>query len=282
MLPHSVSHPLLLLPKGLFEPVSVARAVDRSPDGGTTPLLLKGVAAEWPATLRWSFEYLAKIGGPQAVKLVVGNRESGRTAFTHSALDDYLLGLHRDGSSCPGEPAPYLKEFDLLRQMPLLRGDVRPDELFSRHNIVSSSAWIGPAGAHTGLHRDYLDNLAVLLRGRKRFFLARPGTIESLGGTSRKFDRWARLSRIGVAELVNKGLARGSLYVVDLEPGDALYVPHGWWHEVVNQQSSIFLSGFFGSYPRVIAKWLSTGLQQALHDASTLVQAPNCTCHSHH
>lgn len=282
MLASPVPHSLFLLHKGLFEPVAVARAVDKPADGGATPLLLKGVAADWPATRLWSFEYLAKIGGPQAVKLVVGNRESGRTAFIHSALDDYLLSLHRDGSSCPGEPARYLKEFDLLRQMPVLKGDVRPDELFSRHHIVSSSAWIGPAGAHTGLHRDYLDNLAVLLRGRKRFFLARPGTIESLGGVSRKFDRWARLSRIGIAELAARRLASGSLYVADLEPGDALYVPRGWWHEVVNQQASIFLSGFFGSYPKVIGEWLSTGLQQALHDARSLVLASDCTCHSHH
>lgn len=282
MLASPVPHSLFLLPKGLFEPVAVTQAADRLPSGGATPLLLKGVAAEWPATLRWSFDYLAKIGGPRVVRLVVGNRESGRTAFIHSALDDYLLALHRDGGVSPNEPAPYLKEFELLRQMPLLRGDVRPDELFFRHHIVSSSAWIGPAGAHTGLHRDYLDNLAVLLRGRKRFFLARPGTIESLGGVSRKFDRWACLSRIGIAELVDRGLARGSMYVVDLEPGDALYVPHGWWHEVVNQQPSIFLSGFFGSYPKVIGKWLSTGLRQALHDASTLIRAPDCTCHSHH
>lgn len=275
-----VPHPLFLLPEDRFAPVPQARTLGASAHRPDTPVLLKGIASHWPATRSWSFEHLARLGGSQPVRLVQGNREGGRTRFIESALDDYLMSLHRDAGPGAGEPALYLKEFDLLRRMPSLADDLPARGLFPRHCIVSTSAWIGPRGAHTGLHRDHLDNLAVLLRGRKRFFIARPGTVEALGATSRKYDRWARLSAIGMAELCAQLLPEGSLYAVDLHPGDALYVPHGWWHEVVNAQPSIFMSGFFGR-SRVIGQWLSTGLQQVLHDTVAQLLPTECTCHSH-
>ena len=71
----------------------------------------------------------------------------------------------------------------------------------------------------------------------------------------------------------------GALQVVDLAPGDALYVPHGWWHEVVNLEASVLLSGFFGSRGRTWSRWLSTGAQQLAHNAG-LWKRGNCTCHA--
>lgn len=259
--------------------VPPADADDRFSRSRAEPRVIRRLAAKWPATATWSFEYLARLAGQRVVRLVAGNRERCATAFVQAPLADYFRRLHQGHEASPHGPALYLKEFDLLREWPALKADVRPHGLFPRHSIVSSSAWIGPAGAQTGLHHDYLDNLAVLLRGRKRFFLARPGTVESLGAVSRKFDRWACLSCLGINELAYRGLPPGSLYVVDLEPGDALYVPQGWWHEVVNLEPSIFLSGFFGSYPRVLFTWAATGLRQFVHDVQASLGPTVCTCH---
>ena len=240
------------------------------------PCVLRGLGAHWPAVQRWRFDALAQTAPDLPVQLVAGNRERHTTRFATRTLGEYLLGL--------GEPVQdgavplYLKEFDLLKALPILRQDLRPGELWPRRGIVSSSTWVGPAQARTGLHHDLLDNLAMLVTGAKRFYLAPPGSVEQAGAVSDKHDRWAVLARLGIDELATRLRGRHTLYRVDLAPGDALYVPRRWWHEVVNLQASILLSGFFGSSPRVLGLWAWTGAKQLLHQAGGWRRG-HCTCH---
>ncbi|MEK8034812.1 cupin-like domain-containing protein [Ideonella sp. DXS29W] len=250
--------------------------------GLVRPMVLRGAAAEWPAVRRWSFDALADGVPDQPVTLVVGNRERGTTRLRQGSLRDYLDCLALQAAvdaRAPAEDVVYqLKEFDLLRAHPALRQDLRWQELARpRWSVVSHGMWIGPAGARTGLHRDLLDNLAVLLLGRKRFFLLPPGRVEALGAVSDKYDRWAVLARVGAEALAGGGAAE-AIQVVDLAPGDALYLPRGWWHEVVNLTPSVLLGGFFGPVPRVVSLWAWTGLRQACHLAGW--RRGRCCCHA--
>jgi len=251
--------------------------VDRS---AQAPCVIRGAALQWPAMQRWTFDYLAELGGDRPVKLVVGNRELGKTGFVPSTFGECVGTLASNGPVWrKGAGTSHLKEFDLLREFPELREDLDTQSLFPPRQYVSSSAWIGPRGAHTGLHYDFLDNMAVLLRGAKRFYLARPGTVESQGRLSSKYDRWAQLADIGIRDLAAHKLPEGSLFVADLHPGDVIHIPKGWWHEVVNLDHSILLSGFFGTMPRVTALWLWTGARQLIHEATPFA-GRQCTCHA--
>ncbi len=244
------------------------------------PYVLRGAGANWPALQRWTFDHLAQLGGSRPVTLVVGNRELGKTRFVESTFGECLSGL---SSNAPiwgsGTDIGHLKEFDLLKEFPSLRSDLDTQALLPTSCYVSRSAWIGPKGAHTGMHFDLLNNFAVLLRGTKRFYLARPGVVEAQGSLSSKYDRWARLADTGIKDLATSDLPSGSLFFADLHPGDAIHVPRGWWHEVVNLQSSIFLSGFYGRKSRVAGLWLLTGARQLIHNASPFGRRP-CTCHT--
>jgi hypothetical protein len=264
----------------LLTPVEECQAPHTIDPNACLPCVIRGAAGQWPATRRWTFDHLAQLGGDRPVTLVVGNRELGETRFVASTFDACMGSLAAKGSIWgDGARTAHLKEFDLLREFPVLRNDVDMRALFPTHHHVASSAWIGPQGAHTGLHYDLLDNLAVLLRGSKRFYLARRGAVESQGAMSSKYDRWARLAGIGIQELATRYLPPASLFMADLQPGDAIHVPKGWWHEVVNLDSSIFLSGFFGPMPQVAGLWLSTGIRQFIHDALPL-GGRHCTCHA--
>ncbi|MES2948772.1 MAG: cupin-like domain-containing protein [Pseudomonadota bacterium] len=254
-----------------------------SPQGrewiGSGPVVLRGIGRNWAALERWTFQHLADLAGARPVTLVVGNREKSSTRFVKSTLDRYVAQLElQTATQEAGSHTGYLKEFNLLKEIPALRQDVQQDALFPQGNIISSSAWIGPRGAHTGLHYDLLDNLAVLTRGIKRFYLARPGTVERLDALSPKYDRWAKLASVGMCDLVQNNVPTNALFAADLYPGDGIYVPHGWWHEVVNLQASIFLSGFFGHKARVAGLWMATGAVQMLHDLKPF-GTRNCTCH---
>lgn len=119
---------------------------------------------------------------------------------TFDLAPEVLTAGQLTGESPDGDDRTYLKEFDLLQRFPGLRGDLRHEQMFPRGSVTSCSTWIGPALARTGLHHDLLDNLAVQITGRKRFYLARPGSVERAGTLSAKYDAWARLSRVGIAE----------------------------------------------------------------------------------
>lgn len=252
------------------------RAVDALRTDPHTPHVLRALAADWPATRHWTFGQLALLGPQEPVRLVLGNRECEATRFAHSTFGRYMEGLERRDAQAG--PVPYLKEFDLLRRFPVLRQDLRMEGLFPRGAWVWNDVWIGPKGSRTGLHRDLLDNVAVLLRGRKRFRLAPAGSIEALQAVSTKYDRVSVMATAGLDDLRERapGLV---IHDVDLEPGDALYTPAGWWHEVSNPEASIFLSGFFGQPLAVSAKWAATLPRHLLHQAG-LWHRGNCVCHS--
>ncbi len=240
------------------------------------PVVFRGLAADWPAVQRWDFLNLANLAPDVPVKLVAGDRERGSTRFINSTLRPYLESLQGRGELA--HQSLYLKEFDLLDAVPELRLDLKHAELFPHGVTRSLQSWIGPAEARTGLHHDYLNNLAVQIVGKKRFHLVRPGTVERLGAVSRKYDSWATLSTLGARELATMAGTPSDFFAVDLEPGDVLHVPAGWWHEVLNLTPSILFGGFYGPRAEVLARWAWVRWRDLLHRFGWLGRA-GCTCH---
>lgn len=103
----------------------------------------------------------------------------------------------------------------------------------------STFLWLGPEGVVTPLHHDLTNNLFVQVYGKKRFYLASALQADAIynhhhvysSATLRAPDLEARPE-----------MARVQVYEVDLEPGDVLYLPVGWWHEVVGLSDSISLT----------------------------------------
>ena len=100
--------------------------------------------------------------------------------------------------------------------------------------------WMGAGGARTGWHLDHDFPLNVLchLYGRKRVWLASPDQTPAMYPSDR-YDPGAVLSSVNLwaASSDPEGTAArfplyGSLRAerVVLSPGDALFIPRGWWH----------------------------------------------------
>ncbi|MFC9967441.1 cupin-like domain-containing protein [Nocardia ignorata] len=242
------------------------------------PAFLPGLAADWPAVHRWDFDFLGKLRPELPIELVRGDRENAATHFTESTLGAYMKFLAHDD---PGEEPPYLKEFDLLRRFPQLQADILPRKrLFPKHVVAPPpGVWVGPAGARTGAHYDLLGNIAVAIRGTKRFRIAPPGFVEDADALSAKYDPLARLSARPLAEIAAGATNSGQhLFEVELQAGDALYVPDHWWHEVYNRSPSVLLSGFFGTYKHVASCAIRVAARHILHLAR-LDRVTACTCH---
>lgn len=114
-------------------------------------------------------------------------------------------------------------------------------------DVYDSSIWLGQAPTYTPLHRDPNPNLFVQLAGRKKVRLFRPevglGVFarlqEKIGGsasaTMRGEEMMAGEERVALEEEVWGGQdTRTELeyWDAEVESGDGLFIPKGWWHSV--------------------------------------------------
>ena len=105
--------------------------------------------------------------------------------------------------------------------------------------------WAAAAGVSSAAHWDSFDNTHVLLAGEKRVLLAPPGAAARVGAwpSTHPHARQGRLSLAALKAAREAGSLRG-LAVLEavLSPGEALFVPAGWLHEVRASAPSLALS----------------------------------------
>lgn len=111
-------------------------------------------------------------------------------------------------------------------------------------DIYASSVWLGLEPTYTPLHRDPNPNLFVQLRGSKDVRLLPPRDGDAVfRDVQARLGRWGGNSRIRGAEMMEgpeRELLRDIIWrepgwplqEAQLEPGDALFIPKGWWHSV--------------------------------------------------
>ncbi|KAI0387633.1 Clavaminate synthase-like protein [Hypomontagnella monticulosa] len=174
-----------------------------------------------------------------------------------------------DGSTRAASPqqgtVAYLAQHPLFTQLPSLRNDILiPDYCYTApppHPTDPSidqpeleapllNAWFGPPGTITPLHNDPYHNILTQVVGRKYVRLYSPldtGRMKArgkengveMGNTSLMdvgvVEGWDTVSEEGGNQPSEEDLAsfREVPYLdCILEPGDALYIPIGWWHYV--------------------------------------------------
>jgi hypothetical protein len=121
--------------------------------------------------------------------------------------------------------AECLPGFEASNPMPLMNADVHP------------RLWLGNAFL-TPAHIDELDNLACVVAGRRRFTLFPPEQVRNLYiGPVDFTPAGAPVSLVSLKSPDFEQFPRfrealAASRVVDLEPGDALFIPAVWWHHV--------------------------------------------------
>lgn len=98
---------------------------------------------------------------------------------------------------------------------------------------VGSALWLGPAGTVTPLHHDTSNILFCQVHGRKHIVLAPPWTEALLDSADGVYNL-----RDG-SSLASDGIECTEL---DVQPGEALFIPAGWWHDVRALDASVSLA----------------------------------------
>jgi hypothetical protein len=190
------------------------------------PFMIIGVAARWPLAALTPAG-LGEAYGHLQVRARVGDYINTAFAPDRAMADmllrDYLEEVTRESGGLP----PYLGNLELRALNHLCHWPTWFDKM------GPPRFWLGPAGTVTPLHCDYDDNLFAQVWGTKRIFLAPPHhdaflypkeANAILSGSpfdpeAPDYDRFPLARQASLVECI-------------VAPGDMLYVPAGWYHQV--------------------------------------------------
>lgn len=197
------------------------------------PAKLTGLIDHWPALTRWSLDHFAALAGDAVVEAQV---ERERDPDYELAKDDhrrllrfgeFVDWLRKDEASNDIYLTAYNSGTNAAALGPLW-DDLAPIELLDTGRTRDGFFWLGPRGTLTPWHHDLTNNLLVQVLGRKRVRMAPPWAFARMKNSRHCFSDWA-----------NEPLPAGAgdadtppVLETIIGPGESIFLPVGWWHQV--------------------------------------------------
>ncbi|MCU7553400.1 cupin-like domain-containing protein [Alteromonas sp. ASW11-19] len=232
--------------------------------GWTTPRALPGLVADWPVVQAAQesddalVQYLAQFDRGVTVDcLALPHQEDGRMFY-----NDDMSGFNFTRNRQPFQSA--------LQQMLALAEQSEPDSLyvgsttldtclpgFAEANPMPLDAlaplatlWIGNK-SRIAAHYDVPDNLICVTAGKRKVTLFPPEQVENLYVGPLHFTPAGQA--ISLVDFKHPDYDRFPKFakaleqalVIELEPGDALYIPSMWWHHIEGQQTMNMLVNYW-------------------------------------
>lgn len=250
-------------------------------EGAREPFVLRGLAADWPlvdagkASAREARRYLLDRARDRPFKVSIGPPgHDGRLFYDADMEMNFRVGTGKladifagiDKAEELGESRTvYLASIDIPSHFDGLDEANRID-LGDRDPI--KSIWIGTR-TQIAAHNDFPDNLACCAVGRRRFTLFPPHQFRNL--YLGPIDNTPAGRVVSMVDFDAPDLAAHPRFVdamaeaqtVELEPGDAIFIPSMWWHHVEGLEAFNILVNYWW---RRTPAWLGQP-QAALHHA---------------
>lgn len=244
------------------------------------PVVLRGYHNDSVACREWTFESIKARTPNLTVDLDVGDAmvTDGLT-FKEMRLHDYFDAVAAGGGTEGGETL-YLQGYDLLELVPEMEHEVNALPAFQDGAVRSlSRAWLGPGGTVTGYHSDLADNVLSQILGHKLVKIVSPDQADRVYKT-KKYDPNGHACAINADDWDPDAFPKfadvEARYVV-LGPGDALFIPGGWFHYVRSLETSISVNTLGYTAKQMIVDKSVDLARRALHNVGLL--GDTCTCH---
>lgn len=259
----------------------------------TTPVILKGLVSNWPLTQKKDqsvttvVAQLKKHYNGRPVSTYFGDAKiKGRLAYNESVsqlnfdnkpanlndiLDEIISAI---GSDNP--PLRYIASSSVDLYFPKLRvdNDISFDNEYFTLNPIDRAdpmvgIWIGNKTI-APCHYDAQNNIACCIAGKRKFTLFPPDQIENLypgplaptpGGQAISM---VDFSQPDFAKYPKFELAISQGEIAELSPGDAIFIPAMWWHQVESKSDfNTLINYWWDTTPRINGQAMQA-LQHAL------------------
>ena len=194
------------------------------------PVVIEQLTQDWPAYEKWKLNYIKDIAGDKTVPLYddrpVSHKDGFNEAHAKMKMADYI-DLLLD------KPTNYrIFLYNLMKEVPSLKDDFRWPDIGLKLVKQLPMLFFGGENSKVFIHYDidYSNILHFHFHGKKRCILFDPNqtpylykvphaliTREDIDFDNPDFNKWPALQQA-------KGL------VADLEHGEMLYMPEGYWH----------------------------------------------------
>ncbi len=213
------------------------------------PLVITGLAKQWPAYEKWNWEYFKEVVGEVEVGVYNNIKSDAYTPINKA--DDYMkFGAYLDMVK-QGPVGLRIFLFNIFQHAPKIVSDFSwPEDLMRGFVKRYPMLFVGGAGSITHLHFD-IDLSHILhtqFAGRKRVLLfpfeeqhklyRKPFEVLSFANFENYSD--PNKSKLDLATYPAIQKARG--YEVILEHGDTLFMPAGYWHHMEYLDSGFAMS----------------------------------------
>ena len=208
------------------------------------PVHLPSFARHWEVVRHWNPAWFKQHHGDVPVVVQTGREGDPKYYFKRSAFSRVMtFGAYVDLL----EAQPMSNDHYFINDLGILAKDgldlyphLNPVDGILDHGLRENNfLWMGPGGTITRLHYDIYNYLLVQVFGRKRVWLV-PSLQAHL-----TYNQYTVYSEV---DPENPDLERfpqfenATVLEVELNPGDALFLPVGWWHHVKSLDPSISLS----------------------------------------
>lgn len=194
------------------------------------PVVIETLTHNWLAYKKWSLDYIDQIAGDKTVPLFDNRPATADYKFNEPhaemKMSEYIHLLKT-------QPTDYrIFLYNLLKQVPELQKDFSYPDLGLRFFKSLPFLFFGGEDAKVFMHFDidYANIMHFHFHGKKRCLLFAPSETkhlykipyalishEDINFSNPDFQKWPKLAK-----------AQG--WVANLEHGEALYIPEGYWH----------------------------------------------------
>jgi cupin-like protein len=194
------------------------------------PVVVEQLINDWPAFTKWDLNYMKLVAGEKIVPLYdnrpVSHKEGFNEAHKKMKMADYVDMLQ-------SEPTNYrIFLYNLMKEVPLLKLDFKWPDIGLRLIKQLPMLFFGGENSKVFMHYDidYSNILHFHFHGKKRcvifaqsetkFMYKVPHALiarEDIDFDNPDYERWPALKN-----------AKG--FVCDLNHGEMLYMPEGYWH----------------------------------------------------
>ncbi|WP_100658591.1 cupin-like domain-containing protein [Alteromonas flava] len=267
-----------------------SREVPEDIYGADSPVVLRGLVADWPAveaarTSHQAFvSYLTSLYNGKPVNAFMANPEAQGRIFYNAEVDGFnfiqsqvylddalnkiaeIAGREKQPTYYVGslETRDHLPEFAMENRLPLQATQVREAIWLGNQSVVAP-------------HFDFPANIACCVAGERRFTLFSPDQSENMYIGPLDFTPAGQ--PISMVDIRDPDLAqfprfRHAMKVAQttvLQPGDAIYVPSMWWHSV---ESLSPVNGLVNYWWRETPAYLGQPNQVLLHALMSIKHLP--------